>query len=77
MSKVTVVTDATGQIQALGHGHLSEATIRKKRPAGFWSAIRALPGQTLHELDLAEDVSQIGTWHELVAKVQPYIKTRT
>jgi len=74
MSKVTVVADAKGQIQAIGHGHLTEATARKKGAKEMGSGIRALPGQTIHELDLPHDVSQLKSWKELVEKVRPHLK---
>jgi hypothetical protein len=73
MSKVTVITDAKGQIQSIGHGHLSEATGRKH---GARAGLRALPGQHLHELDLADDVSKVRVWTELVQKVRPHIKAK-
>jgi hypothetical protein len=74
MSKVTVVTDAQGQIQAIGHGHLTEATARKRGSKEIQSGIRALPGQKIHELDLADDVAKVKTWKELVEKVRPHVK---
>lgn len=75
MSKVTVVADAKGQIQAIGHGHLTEATSRANGAKGMRSGIRALPGQTIHELDLTHDVSQLKSWKELVEKIRPHLKT--
>lgn len=74
MSKVTVITDAKGQIQAIGHGHLSEATARKPGANGYQSGIRALPGQNIHELELSQDVAQVKGWKELVEKVRPHLK---
>lgn len=74
MSKVTVITDSKGQIQAIGHGHLSEKTLRKQSPNGFQGGLRALPGQHLHELDLSHDVTQVKDWKELVEKIRPHIK---
>jgi len=76
MSKVTVVTDAKGQIQVIGRGHLSETTVRKQGAKGHNGGIRALEGQHLHELDLADDVSKIKVWKELVEKVRPHIKAK-
>jgi hypothetical protein len=76
MSKITVVTDAKGQIQVIGHGHLSETTVRKQGAKGPHGGIRALPGQHLHELDLADDVSKIKVWKELVEKVRPHVKAK-
>ena len=77
MSKVTAVTNAKGQIEVIGHGHLSEATVRKQGAKGLQGGIRALPVQQLHELDLTEDVSKIKVWKELVEKVRPHIKAKT
>jgi hypothetical protein len=74
MSKVTVITDTKGQIQAIGHGHLSERSGRKRGSKEFQGGIRALPGQQIHELDLAPDVTQVKTFKELVEKVRPHIK---
>ena len=74
MSKVTVITDAKGQIQAIGHGHLSEATARKQGAKEFQSGVRALPGQQIHELELQHDVAQVKVWKELVEKIRPHIK---
>jgi hypothetical protein len=74
MNKVTVITDAKGQIQAIAHGHLSEATSRKPSANGFQSGIRALPGQKLHELELTHDVAQIKDWNGLVEKVRTHLK---
>jgi hypothetical protein len=76
MSKVTVVTDAKGQIHAIGHGHLSETSNKKRGSQEFQSGIRALPGQKLHELELPHDVTQVKTWTDLVAKVHPLLQTR-
>lgn len=73
MSKVTVVTDAKGEIAAIGHGHLSEATAKKQGTKGVRSGIRVLPNQRLHELELAEDVSKIDVWKVLVEKIRPHI----
>jgi hypothetical protein len=77
MSKVTVITGPKDQIQAIGHGHLSQATVRKQGGKGLQSGIAPLPGQHLHELDLADDVSKIKTWKELVEKVRPHVKSKT
>jgi hypothetical protein len=74
MSKVTVITDAKGQIQAIGHGHLSEGTARKQGAKGFQSGVRELPGQHIHEIELQHDVTQIKVWKELVEKVRPLVK---
>jgi hypothetical protein len=74
MSRVTVITDAKGQIQAIGQGHLSEATGRKSGSKGVQGGIRALPGQKLHELDVPYDVSQAKTWNEVVEKIRPHVK---
>jgi hypothetical protein len=74
MSKVTVITDAKGQIQAVGHGHLSEAAARKQGAKGFQSGLRAFPGQQLHELELPEDVSKVNDWKGLIEKVRPHVK---
>jgi hypothetical protein len=74
MSKVTVITDAKGQIQAIGHGHLSEATARKQGTKGLQGGLRPLPGQNLQELELANDVTQITAWKDLVEKVRPHLK---
>ena len=74
MSQVTVVTDAQGQIQAIGHGHLSEATARKHGTKEMRSGIRALPGQKIHELNLEHDLSNVKSWKELIDKVRPHIK---
>ncbi len=76
MSKVTVVTDAKGQIHAIGHGHLSENSNKKNGSKDFQSGIRALPGQKLHELELPQDVTQVKTWKDLVAKVHPHLQAR-
>ena len=74
MSKVTVITDLKGQIQAIGHGHLSERTSGKTGSKQLQGGLRALPGQQLHELDLAHDVTHVKTWKELVEKVRPHVK---
>jgi hypothetical protein len=74
MSKITVITDAKGQIQAIGHGHLSLAAAQKQAAKGLLGGIRALPGQHIHELELAHDVTQIKVWKELVEKVRPHVK---
>jgi hypothetical protein len=74
MSKVTVITGAKGQIQVIGHGHLSEATSRKRGAKEFPGGIRELPGQRLHEIEVEHDLKQIKTWKELVEKVRPHIK---
>jgi len=44
MSKVTVVTDAKGQIHAIGHGHLSENSNKKNGSKDFQSGIRVFLG---------------------------------
>ena len=75
MSKVTAVTDAKGNITVLGHGHLSEAAFRKGGKAqGVAGGLRPGPGQQLHEIDLAEDVSAIADFGELHKKVKPHLK---
>ena len=74
MSKVTVITGDKGLITAIGHGHLSRETAHKagqKKPDG---GLRAGPGQKLHELDLAEDVSQLSDWSKLHTKVQAHLR---
>jgi len=81
MSKVTVITDAHGNIAAVGHGHLSEETFKKTRPTapptaphGVYAGLRAVPGQSLRELDLSDDVSDILDFGELVRRVQPHLR---
>jgi hypothetical protein len=74
VSKVTVITDLNGKIQGIGHGHLSEVTVRRSGAKGFQSGIRPLAGQRLQEIDLAEDVSRVKTWKELFDKVRPNLK---
>jgi hypothetical protein len=76
MSKVTVITDATGQIHAVGEGHLSEKSNGKSNTGQFQSGLRALPGQKLHEIDVPHDLTQMKNWKELIAKVQPHLPTR-
>ena len=73
MSKVTVITDATGNIVVIGLGHLSEQVVRASG-AQEWVALRAGEGQQLRELDVLEDLEPIGTWSELHSKVAPHIK---
>jgi hypothetical protein len=74
MSKVTVITDTKGQIQAIGHGHLSEETARKNGKKGLQGGLRALPNQQVHELDLAQDVSDIKDFKSLAEKIRPHLK---
>lgn len=74
MSKVTVITDAKGQIHAVGHGHLSEATARKSGVTGLRGGLRPLKGQQLHELELPQDVSEIKDFKSLAEKIRPHIK---
>jgi hypothetical protein len=74
MSKITVITDAKGQIQAIGHGHLSEATSRKPGAKGLQGGLRPLPDQRIHELEIPHDATQIKEWKELVEKVRPHLK---
>ena len=78
MSKVTVVTDAKGEIVVIGHGHLSQETARKNAAPGdgIQGGVRAGPGQHLHELEVSEDVSRIANWAELHKKVRPHVKVR-
>ena len=74
MSKITVITDAKNQIQAVGHGHLSEATNRKKGGAAFQGGMRPVSGQKIHELDVPHDLTQIKGWKELVETIRPHVK---
>jgi hypothetical protein len=74
MSKVTVVTDAKGRIHAIGHGHLSEASARKRGSKALQGGLRALPGQQIHELELPHDVTHVKVWQELVEKVCPHLR---
>jgi hypothetical protein len=74
MSKVTVVTDANGKIAVIGHGHLSLDTARTSGAPQPQGGVRAGPGQKLHELDLPEDVSKVGNWADLHAKVLPHVR---
>jgi len=74
MSKVTVITDAKGQIQAIGHGHLSEETSGKNGKKGLQGGLRALPNQQLQELELAQDVSEIRDFKSLAEKIRPHLK---
>ena len=76
MSKVTVITDARGDVVAIGHGHLSEATARKNGSKGARAGLRALPGQQLSELDLKDNVEQLTTFAELRDMVRPYVTAR-
>ena len=77
MSKVTAVVDAKGEVQAIGHGHLTEATARKHGAKELRGGLRALAGQKIYELDLSHDVSQVKTFKELVEKVRPHVKATT
>ena len=75
MSKVTVVTDAKGNIVVIGPGHLSEQSVGIPGSKEPEAALRAGPGQQLHELDIPEDLEPIQTsWSELHSKVAPHIK---
>lgn len=74
MSKITVITDSTGQIVVMGLGHLSEQSARVSGSRGLQGGLRAGPGQNLQELDIPEDLEQVKAWSELHAKVQPYVK---
>jgi hypothetical protein len=74
MSKITVITDNTGKIHAIGHGHLSEATTRKNGQKGLQGGLRPLANQQLHELELSQDVSQIKDFKALVEKIRPHLK---
>jgi hypothetical protein len=74
MSKVTVISDAKGQILAIAHGHLSEATSRKRGAKEVQGGLRALPGQKLQELELTPDVSNLKNFKDLVEKVRPHLK---
>jgi hypothetical protein len=74
MSKVTVVTEAGGKIAAIGHGHLSQASAKKAGHKGPHGGLFALPGQHLHELDIAEDLTSIRDFKQLHDKVRPHIK---
>ena len=71
MSKVTVITDANGAIAAVGLGSLGHkpGQARHQTQAGLF----ALPGQTLHELDIKDDVSGVKTFSELKEKVRPHL----
>jgi hypothetical protein len=73
MSKITVITDKKGGIIAIGHGHLSEKTAGKAAGKEVQCGLRAGPDQSLQEIDLAQDVSQLKDWTELHAKVQPHV----
>ncbi len=75
MSKVTVVTDANGDIVVLGFGHLSEQSVGIPGSREPKAALRAGPGQQLHELDIPEDLEPVqASWSELHSKVAPHIK---
>jgi hypothetical protein len=74
MSKVTVVTDANGDIIVIGHGHLSFETAQRAGMRYPRGGVRPGPGQKLHELELAEDVSRIDNWLELHGKVRPHLR---
>ena len=74
MSKITVITDTTGKIVAIGHGHLSEKTARKSGSRELQGGLRAGPGQKLHELDVPENLETIKGFSELRDKVRPHIK---
>jgi hypothetical protein len=74
LSKITVITDAAGNIVAMGHGHLSEKTARKSGSREPQGGLRAGPGQKLHELDLPGNLENVKTWSELHEKVLPHVK---
>jgi hypothetical protein len=73
MSKVTAITDGTGRIVAIGHGHLSEKTARTAGSREVQGGLRAGEGQKLHEIDVAVDLEGVETWSELYDKVRPSI----
>ncbi len=74
MSKITVITDATGEIVGMRHGHLSEETARKPGSHKPQVGLRAGPGQQIHELDIPGNLEDLKTWAELHEKVRPHIK---
>jgi len=77
MSKVTVITDSTdlSKVVAIGHGHLSESSVRKDPKAqGLRAGLRAGPNQKLTELDVPNDVSRVQNFDELIKHVQPHLK---
>ena len=74
MTRLTVVTDARGEIVVVGHGHLSEASARKFASAGPHGGVRAGPGQRLHEIELPEEVAPAAGWAELCRKIEQHLK---
>jgi hypothetical protein len=73
MSKITVITDSTGKIVAMGLGHSSEQTARSSASKELKGGLRARAGQKLHELNVPEDLESINGWSELQSKVAPHI----
>jgi hypothetical protein len=74
MSRITVITDSKGNIAAMGHGRLGEGNVPKQTSKQPVAALRAGPGQILHEIELPEDVQHISNWNELHEKVKPHLK---
>jgi hypothetical protein len=74
MSRVTVVTDARGEIIAIGDGFLSEESIKGSKSAGFHGGLRAGPNQNLKELELSNDVTSIKDFDELKKHVRPHLR---
>lgn len=75
MSKATVITDTSGKILAVGHGHLSEGRASKSKSNEDWAGIRALPGQKLHEIELADDLTTHKSFKAIVEKIRPHLKS--
>jgi hypothetical protein len=73
MTQITVVTDESGKIVAMGHGHLSEATARQSGSSEAQGGLRAGPNQRLHELELSEDLRSVNDWSALHDKVRPHV----
>ena len=70
MSKLTVVTDAQGAIAVIGHGHIGPG---RAATGATRTGVFALPGQSLHEIELKEDVSSLKSFEQLREKAQPHL----
>ncbi len=74
MSKLTIVTDAQGAIAVIGQGHVGSGRAAKGVAR---TGVFALPGQTLHEIELKEDVSGLKSFDQLRDKVRPHLPARS
>ena len=74
MSKLTVVTDAKGGIAVIGHGHIGLRSGAKGTAKGtVRTGVFALPGQTLHEIEIKEDAASLKSFDQLREAVQPHL----